>query len=108
MSSGLGRSGGLISKSVELLWSVELRKKSSYLSFSSELVWFRKSVSASEPLTGGSSCRSSEFSNDILIRLSCLSRIFGEIGTICVILASFGFAWPWSMAPGREEVDEDV
>ena len=70
MGSEFGMSGGLISKSVELLWSVELMTKSSYFSFGTELVWFREPVSASAPSTGGSSCRSSEFSNDILIRLS--------------------------------------
>ena len=108
MSSGLGRSGGLISRSVELLWSVELMLKSSCISVGAEVVWFREPVSASEPSTGGSSCRSSKLSNDIFMRLLCLSRLFGEICTICVILASSGFAWPWRMAPGREEVDEDV
>ena len=103
-----GMSGWLISMSVELLWSVGLRTKSSCFSFGSMLVWLRNTVAASEPLTGGSSCRSSGFSNDILIRLSCLSRIFGEIGTICVILALFDLAWPWNVALEREGTGEDV
>ena len=70
VSSGLGRSGGLISRSVELLWLVELILKSSCVSVGVEVVRFREPVSASEPSTGGSSCRSSKISKDIRIRLS--------------------------------------
>ena len=87
-------SGWLISMSVELLWSVGLRTKSSYVSFGSMSVWLRNAVTAGELLTEGSSCGSFEVSNDILIRLSCLSLIVGEIGTICVILVLFDLAWP--------------
>ena len=75
VSSGFGRSGGLVSRLVELLWLVELWMdelllKSSCLSVGVKVVWFREPVSASEPSTGGSSCRSSKFSKDIRIRLS--------------------------------------
>ena len=89
-----GMSGWLISMSVELLWSVGLRMKFSYVSFGSMSVWLRNAVTAGKLLTEGSSCGSFGVSNDILIRLSCLSLIVGEIGTICVILVLFDLAWP--------------
>jgi len=71
VSSGSGRSGGLVSRLVELLWLVELWMdelllKSSCLSVGVKVDWFREPVSAGELSTGGPS----ELAKEIRMRLS--------------------------------------